>query len=147
MTIGKSAEIRRGKQVAILNFGTLLQAGMRATGQLDATVVDMRWVKPLDSSIVIEIATRHELLVTLEDNSIAGGAGSGVYELQASRNIQVGLLNLGIPDVLMEHGSQREQHSRAELDADNIYNAVTCRLRQQSKDLDREPNTTVSMNH
>ena len=78
LEIGRAVEVRRGERVAILCFGTLLQEAMAAAAELNATVVDMRWVKPLDEQMVLELAGDHQLLVTLEENAVAGGAGSAI---------------------------------------------------------------------
>jgi 1-deoxy-D-xylulose-5-phosphate synthase len=128
LEIGKAVEVRRGERVAILNFGTLLPSVMQAAKQLNATVVDMRWVKPLDETIVMAMAYSHELLVTVEENAISGGAGSEINELLAARGSANAILNLGLPDIFQEHGSQAEQRREAELDADSICAAVTARL-------------------
>ncbi|MEM1112072.1 MAG: 1-deoxy-D-xylulose-5-phosphate synthase [Pseudomonadota bacterium] len=129
MEIGRSVVKRRGYRVAILNFGTLLGAGLEAAEQLDATVVDMRWVKPLDENRVLELAGDHELLVTLEDNAIAGGAGSSVNELLSAHAVtRASAINLGISDCFVEHGSQQQQHSDMGLDSDGIVSAIQARL-------------------
>jgi 1-deoxy-D-xylulose-5-phosphate synthase len=85
-------------------------------------------VKPLDQSLVLALAGKHDLLVTVEDNAIAGGAGSGVHELLAARRVDTPCLHLGIPDAFVEHGSQAEQYAAAGLDAAGIVTAVGSRL-------------------
>ncbi|MFT4768055.1 MAG: 1-deoxy-D-xylulose-5-phosphate synthase [Glaciecola sp.] len=104
--IGKAVLVRAGKGVAILNFGALFSEAMKAGEELDATVVDMRWVKPLDEELILELASSHDLLITLEENAIAGGAGSAVSELLAHHGIQCPVKHIGIPDNFIEHGDQ-----------------------------------------
>jgi 1-deoxy-D-xylulose-5-phosphate synthase len=128
MEIGKAIEVRRGERVAILNFGTLLPTAMQVAEQLNATVIDMRWVKPFDETLVIELAQRFELLVTVEENVIGGGAGAGINELLAARGVLRATLNLGLPDIFQEHGSQTEQRQEAGLDAQSISAVITSRL-------------------
>ena len=126
--IGKAVEVRRGKEVAILNFGTLLPEAMVAAEQLNATVVDMRWVKPLDEEKVLELAAQHSLLVTLEENAVAGGAGAGVSELFSSAETDIPVLNLGIPDQFVEHGDHLAQLAAVGLDALGIQGRIVSRL-------------------
>jgi len=108
ISIGKAKVIREGKEVAILNFGTLLPQAIAAAEILDATVYDMRWVKPLDSKAITELATSHRLIVTLEENAIAGGAGGGVCEFIALHGINVSVLPLGLPDTFIDHGKREK---------------------------------------
>ena len=129
MQIGKSVEVRRGKQVAILNFGALLPQAMLAADQLDATVVDMRWVKPMDTEIIETFASQYDLLVTLEDNAISGGAGSGVNQCLAELHLLVGVLNLGLPDAFIEHGTPEEQREWIGLNGSGIESAIKAKLR------------------
>jgi 1-deoxy-D-xylulose-5-phosphate synthase len=126
--IGKSFEVRAGKRVAILNFGTLLPAAMEVAEEINATVVDMRWVKPLDEAKVKELAEQHELLVTLEENVIAGGAGAGVNEFLIANNLPSNLLNLGLFDAFIDHGTHEKQLSLEGLDASGIERAIRNRL-------------------
>jgi 1-deoxy-D-xylulose-5-phosphate synthase len=125
-----SSELRRtgSGRVAILAFGTLLGSALDVAQELDATVVNMRFVKPLDENIVLEMARRHDLLVTLEENSLAGGAGSAVHECLARRHLQVPLLQLGLPDRFIEHGTRDEALRDAGLDRDGICQAIAARL-------------------
>jgi 1-deoxy-D-xylulose-5-phosphate synthase len=132
--IGKAVEVRQGERVAILNFGALLPEAMLAADQLNATVVDMRWVKPMDTSALERLAGKHSLLVTVEDNTISGGAGSGVNEYLVGRNLTVGLLHLGIPDKFIEHGSPAEQHAWVGLDSVGIEHAINTKLVSISAD-------------
>ena len=128
MPIGKAREVRSGKQVAILNFGALLPHALLAANQLNATVVDMRWVKPMDTKIIETLAGEYDLLVTLEDNAISGGAGSGVNQCLVERHLLVGVLNLGIPDAFIEHGASEEQHAWIGLDGPGIERAIKAKL-------------------
>lgn len=122
--IGKAVQVRTGERVAILSFGTLLPAAMEAAIQLNATVVDMRWVKPIDETSVLALADRHQLLVTLEENAITGGAGAGVNEILAKEQRSNFALNLGLPNSFIEHGDHSQQLASVELDAQGITNAI-----------------------
>ena len=124
LELGKSKHIREGKKVAILNFGTLLPNALIAAEKLDATVIDMRFVKPLDVTRINEIANSHELLVTLEENAIQGGAGSAVAEVLNQHQHQVKLLQLGLPDFFIPQGSQAETLTDLKLDAAGIEQQI-----------------------
>lgn len=124
LEIGKAVPVRKGQRVAILNFGTLLPTAREVAERLDTTVVDMRWVKPLDEALILELAEQHELLVTLEENAIAGGAGSGVAEFLNAQQVPVRIMHFGLPDRFVEHGSQSEQHSWCGLDAATIGDKI-----------------------
>ena len=108
----------------------LLPAAVAAADKLDATVVDMRWVKPLDEARVLELAGSHALLVTVEDNAIAGGAGAGVSELLQREGLATPVLNLGLPDRFVDHGKREEQLAWVGLDADGVLAAIQKRLTQ-----------------
>ncbi len=131
LPIGEAIPRRLGSGVAILNFGVLLPQALEAAETLDATVYDMRWVKPLDEARILELATTHELLVTLEDNAIAGGVGSAVNELLIRENLPCRILNLGLPDKFVEHGKRELQMEWVGLDAEGICSAVRQRLEKQ----------------
>ncbi|MCK5718945.1 MAG: 1-deoxy-D-xylulose-5-phosphate synthase [Thiomargarita sp.] len=127
--IGKAQLCREGKKVAFLVFGTLLIFALSAAEKLDATVVNMRFVKPLDDKMVVKIAQNHDLLVTIEENVIMGGAGSAVNEcLHHHQIINTAVLNLGLPDQFIEHGDTATLLSRCGLDEAGIIRAVTMRL-------------------
>ncbi len=130
LTMGKGVLKRRGQGVAILNFGALLPRALKAADVLDATVADMRFVKPLDETLIDELAAGHELLVTLEENVVAGGAGAGVGEYLAARGTVIQLLHLGLPDRFLDHDSPGAQLARAGLDATGIEGAIRARLAQ-----------------
>ncbi len=130
LEIGKGVLSRRGRQVALLVFGVQLAEALQVAEGLDATVADMRFVKPLDEALVRELATSHELLVTLEENSVMGGAGSAVAEFLAEENLVCPLLHLGLPDRYIEHAKPGEMLAECGLDAAGIEVAVTRRLAQ-----------------
>ncbi|MBN6065932.1 1-deoxy-D-xylulose-5-phosphate synthase [Aggregatibacter actinomycetemcomitans] len=120
LELGKSKLIREGKKIAILNFGTLLPNALQVAEKLNATVIDMRFVKPLDTARINEIAKTHELIVTLEENAIQGGAGSAVAEVLNHQQHQVKLLQLGLPDFFIPQGTQSEMLAELKLDAAGI---------------------------
>nr|WP_172435806.1 1-deoxy-D-xylulose-5-phosphate synthase [Actinobacillus succinogenes] len=124
LTIGKSKLIRNGKKIAILNFGTLLSSAIKAAENLDATVVDMRFVKPIDEVRILEIAQTYELIVTLEENAIQGGAGSAVAEVLNSHQKTTALLQLGLPDFFIPQGSQQEILADLGLDEKGIEEKI-----------------------
>jgi 1-deoxy-D-xylulose-5-phosphate synthase len=128
LEIGKGVVILEGSRVALLNFGTLLPAARLAAEALGATLVDMRWVKPLDEELVLELAARHELLVTVEENAVAGGAGSAVAEYLSGRGRLIDLMHLGLPDDFVEHGAPDEQHAWVQLDSEGIVASIQARL-------------------
>ncbi|KJS06815.1 MAG: 1-deoxy-D-xylulose-5-phosphate synthase [Gammaproteobacteria bacterium BRH_c0] len=124
LPLGKGVIRRLGKGIAILNFGTLLPQALAAAERLNATVADMRFVKPLDTQLVNELASGHQLLVTIEDNAVMGGAGSAVSEhLAASASAQP-ILHLGLPDRFIDHASREAQLSAVGLDAEGITQAT-----------------------
>ena len=122
--IGKARSIRQGNKVAILSFGTLLENAKVAAEELNATVIDMRFIKPLDTDAISELLGSHDVIVTLEDNAIAGGAGSAVNEYLAAIKADVTTLNLGIPDEFIKHGTQDEMHAEMGLDANGILTSI-----------------------
>ncbi len=125
LPIGKGVVRREGEKVAILNFGTLLPEALAAAEKRNATVVDMRFVKPLDDALIQELAASHEVLVTLEENAIMGGAGSGVNELLMSKRILVPVLNIGLADSFVPQGTQDEIRHDVGLDAEGIDRQIT----------------------
>ncbi|MBG4597020.1 1-deoxy-D-xylulose-5-phosphate synthase [Pseudomonas aeruginosa] len=129
--IGKGVVRRRGGRVALLVFGVQLAEAMKVAESLDATVVDMRFVKPLDETLVRDLAGSHELLVTIEENAVMGGAGSAVGEFLASEGLEVPLLQLGLPDYYVEHAKPSEMLAECGLDAAGIEKAVRQRLDRQ----------------
>ena len=128
LPIGKGLITRQGSKVAILCFGTLHAQALKAADALDATVANMRFVKPLDSALIQQLADSHELLVTLEENAIMGGAGSAVNEWLLSQGKAVAILNLGLPDTYVEHAKPAEMLADCGLDAAGIEAAIRQRL-------------------
>jgi 1-deoxy-D-xylulose-5-phosphate synthase len=125
LPIGKAQLRREGKSgLAILVFGTLLAPAQAIAERLDATLVNMRFVKPLDEDLVVSLAARHRALVTIEENATQGGAGSAVGELLASEGVQLPLLQLGIPDRFIEHGSRDGCLAAAGLDATGLSASI-----------------------
>ena len=122
--LGKANTVRNGTKVAILSFGTLLPAAIEAGEAIDATVVNMRFVKPLDDELINKVAKSHDLIVTLEENVVAGGAGSGVNESLAKQQFAVPILNLGLPDSYVEHGAQSQLLAECGLDAKGIVASI-----------------------
>ncbi|MGL5287291.1 MAG: 1-deoxy-D-xylulose-5-phosphate synthase [Aeromonas sp.] len=124
LPIGKGRIVREGHQVAILVFGTLLAQARIAAEALDATLVDMRFVKPLDEALLRDLAARHPQLVTLEDNAVQGGAGSAVNEFLMRERLLRPVLNLGLPDRFIEQGTQEEIYAQLGLDGAGIQAAI-----------------------
>ncbi|MCB2386258.1 1-deoxy-D-xylulose-5-phosphate synthase [Thalassolituus alkanivorans] len=119
-----------GKRVAILAFGAPLREAQLVAATLDASVADMRFVKPLDTELVLQLAADHDLLVTLEENAVMGGAGSAVLEALAAANVQIPVLTLGIPDRYIEHASPAQQQRDIALDTDSLLSSIRSRLAQ-----------------
>ena len=124
LPIGKAEVRRNGARVALLAFGSLLGAALSAGETLNATVVNMRFVKPLDEALLIRLARSHELFVTIEENAVAGGAGSGVGELVGQLQLPVRVLNLGLPDSYIEHGSPAQMLADCGLDVSGIVRQI-----------------------
>ena len=125
---GKAEVRRRGTRVAILAFGTLLYAALAAAERLGATVVNMRFAKPLDESMVLEIAQSHEAIVTVEEGSTAGGAGSAVLEFLSAAGVSTPVLTLGLPDEFIEHGDHAKLLALRGLDAAGIEHSIVERF-------------------
>ncbi len=124
LPIGKAELRQRGGKLALLAFGAVLPAAQNIASELGLTCVNMRFVKPLDRALILELAKSHEGFVTIEDNVVMGGAGSGVAELLASENIALPMLHLGLPDAYQEHASREELLAEAGLDAAGIRAAI-----------------------
>jgi len=124
LPLGRGKIERRGKRIAFLSFGCLLKEAMAAGNHYDATVANMRFIKPLDETLLLELAANHDLLVTLEDNVVLGGAGSAVNESLAAHQILIPVLNLGLPDRFQDQGSREELLTDAGLDSGDIIAAV-----------------------
>ncbi|WP_413110848.1 1-deoxy-D-xylulose-5-phosphate synthase [Thaumasiovibrio sp. DFM-14] len=124
LTIGKGRIVRKGCKIAILNFGTLMPNALEAAEALNATVADMRFVKPLDETLINELASQHDVLVTLEENAINGGAGAGVIEYLMAHKQPKPVLTLGLPDRFIEQGTQQELHRMLALDGEGIERRI-----------------------
>jgi 1-deoxy-D-xylulose-5-phosphate synthase len=122
--IGKSRTLLKGSGVALLAFGSMVSTCREVAERLGATLIDMRFVKPLDRQAIIDAATGHELLVTVEENATAGGAGSGVNELLATEGITVPMLNIGLEDRYIQHGTRSECLHLAGLDAEGVLERI-----------------------
>ena len=121
--IGTANIVRQGVKVAILAFGTMLKSALEAGDTINATVVDMRFVKPLDEALLAELAKDHEQFISIEDNAIDGGAGSAIGEFLHKHNLPTSLTTLGLPDQFTEQGSQEELYKLYSLDAAGIIQA------------------------
>ena len=128
LPMGKGEIRRKGRQVAILAFGTMLAPALGAAEQLNATVANMRFIKPLDTALVTELAASHELIVTIEEGCIMGGAGSAVAEALAAAGIVKPLLQLGLPDKFIDHGDAQQLLAQCGLDADGIVSSIRQRI-------------------
>ncbi|PHR65752.1 1-deoxy-D-xylulose-5-phosphate synthase [Pseudidiomarina marina] len=128
LEIGKGRMVREGKKVAILNFGTLLSEVMSCAEGIDASVADMRFVKPLDTALIDALAADHDLLVSVEENVIAGGAGSAVSEYLAQHGKTAQMLHIGLPDEFIKHGSQEEIRAELMLDAAGLEAQIKQRM-------------------
>ncbi len=133
LPVGRGEIRRPGRDVAILAFGSMVIPAMEAAEALDATVANMRFVKPLDASLVGELAQNHHLLVTVEENAVAGGAGSSVLEALQQNGHRTPVLQLGLADRFLDHGSRDELLVRAGLDAAGILTAIRQRLADAEK--------------
>ncbi len=132
LPIGKADLRRRGHGLAILSFGAMLAPAAEIAAELKATLVNMRFVKPLDEAMILDLAKDHDAFVTIEDNAIAGGAGSGVAECLAAHGVTLPILHLGLPDKYLEHGTREEVLSEAGLDLPGIRKAIRARFPQLS---------------
>ncbi|VAW44110.1 1-deoxy-D-xylulose 5-phosphate synthase, partial [hydrothermal vent metagenome] len=124
------------KEVAILSFGALLGEAMEAAEQLDATLINMRFIKPIDRKMIEKMARTHEHIITIEDNVIQGGAGSHVNEVLHQLKLHTPVLNLGLPDIFQDHGSREELLSEAGLTAEMM-------LQKINQFIKKTPNTKV----
>ena len=132
LPVGKAEVRRRGRKIALLAFGPMLQPALQAADTLDATVVNMRYVKPLDETLVFSLCQEHTLLVTIEEGCVMGGAGSAVGEALARAGVSTPLLQLGLPDRYVEHGDPALLLKECGLDAAGIVQSVTDRLGQST---------------
>ena len=123
--MGKGSVVRTGKDISIFSFGNMLDIAIEASEKINATVVDMRFVKPLDEELIIKIANESKTLVSIEDNTLKGGAGSAINEVLQNNNIKTNLHILGVPDKVTEHGSQSELYEIYGLTSENIIRVST----------------------
>ncbi len=130
LVIGKGRLGREGRRVALIAFGSMVAPALQAAEQLDASVVNMRFIKPLDRPLLLDMARHHDLLVTIEENVVAGGAGSAVNECLLRCGMEIPLLNLGLPDRFVEHGGHGELLAQCGLDAHGIIESVRARLQE-----------------
>lgn len=122
--VGKAKVMRQGKRTAILAFGSPVHNALKAGEQLNTTVVNMRFVKPIDQALIIDVAKTHDFIITIEDNAVMGGAGSAVNEVLAVCKVPVCVKNLGLPDQYLDHATREEQLCDAGLDADSILESI-----------------------
>jgi len=130
---------RRSNRVAILAFGGVLHPALKAAEEIDATVADMRFVKPLDLALILRLAREHDALVTVEENVVAGGAGSGVAEALAAEGVVIPVLHLGLPDRFVDHGDPAQLLADCGLDARGIAAAILARFGQRRTDAMAKP--------
>jgi len=124
LPIGKGVVVREGKNIAILVFGSFVQLAMEVADELQCTVANMRFVKPLDVELVQQLAASHDVLVTLEENAIMGGAGSAVNECVLQHGLKNKVINLGLPDKFVEHGDPKECLALCGLDKAAVLNSI-----------------------
>src|SRR5579863_7681177 len=135
LPVGRAQIRREGRSgLAILAFGALVESARKIAERVDATLVNMRFIKPLDERLVMVLAARHRAIITIEENAVIGGAGSGVGELLAANGLQLPLLHLGIPDRFIEHGSRDTCLKAAGLDLDGLTASVENWWAQQNQD-------------
>jgi len=130
LPVGAGEVRREGRRIAILAFGSMVKPALEAGAELGATVANMRFVKPLDDALVLRLASTHELVVTVEENVLEGGAGSAVLESLAARGVEVPVLQLGLPDHFVDHGDPALLLADCGLDAAGIARAIRERLSQ-----------------
>jgi 1-deoxy-D-xylulose-5-phosphate synthase len=124
LPIGKSRKVRDGEHMAILAFGPTVHSAKTVAERLNATLIDMRFVKPIDEDAILAAAEQHQALVTIEENAVMGGAGSAVLECLAKHQLMRPVLNLGLPDRFVEHGDPGDLLSRLELDEEGLQRRI-----------------------
>ncbi|MBL4711132.1 MAG: 1-deoxy-D-xylulose-5-phosphate synthase [Gammaproteobacteria bacterium] len=130
LPFGQAVQKRQGKKVALLVFGSLLTTAMEVAEEIDASVYSMRFVKPLDTKTIQQAIAQHDLLVTIEDNAIAGGAGSSVSEHINAQHLNTNLLQIGFPDEFINHGQPDELHSDWALDKPGMLKTIRARIKE-----------------
>jgi 1-deoxy-D-xylulose-5-phosphate synthase len=138
--IGQAETVLKGGSVAILAFGSMVHSCIELAAKMDATLVNMRFIKPIDSKTIRQMSETHDLLVTVEENAVAGGAGSAVNETLASLGITIPILNIGIPDQFIEHGSREDCLTAAGLDPENVTKQIMQRLESLGLGSPNRPN-------
>jgi 1-deoxy-D-xylulose-5-phosphate synthase len=143
LPIGKGELRRQGQDIALLAFGSRVAAAEQVGERLGLTVANMRFIKPLDELLILQLADRHRLLVTIEENAIAGGAGSAVSELLAAHGVNVHCLHLGLPDSCQEQAEHGEQLAACGLDAAGIEASVRAEMADLGMEPERAPLSSV----
>ncbi|WP_088329964.1 1-deoxy-D-xylulose-5-phosphate synthase [Lacimicrobium sp. SS2-24] len=124
LPLGKGEVLRKGRSIAILNFGTLLPGALEAAEEIDATVADMKFVKPLDEALLNQLAEQHQVIVTIEDGAVMGGAGSAVSEYLHSQKLGCQMLKLGLPDQFIMQGTQQQMYAELKIDGPGILEQI-----------------------
>ena len=130
LPIGKGVVVKTGKKVAILAFGSMLAPALQASSLLGCSLANMRFIKPLDVELIAQLANTHDLIVTVEENALMGGAGAAVLEAMQARNISTSTLCLGLPDKFIEHGVHETMLAECGLDSVGITRAIQAKLKQ-----------------
>ena len=133
LPIGRAELRRQGQEIALLAFGSMVEPAVAVAEEFNATVVNMRFVKPLDTEMLDHISGTHQRLITLEENVVAGGAGEAVHEYLIEQNQNIPILHIGLPDRFIEHGSREEMLADAGLDVESIKNRIYCAINESSK--------------
>ena len=128
LPMGKGEILQRGKGIAILAFGSMVTPAMEAARHYGSTLANMRFIKPLDEALILELAKNHQAIVTVEENAVQGGVGGAIDELLAKHGVMIPTLNLGIPDQFIAHGSREECLAECGLDTSGIIQAVATNL-------------------
>ncbi|MCW9024492.1 MAG: 1-deoxy-D-xylulose-5-phosphate synthase [Gammaproteobacteria bacterium] len=144
LLLGKGKICRQGQKIALLVFGSPLTDALAAADSINATVANMRFIKPLDEALIMELAHSHDVLVTIEDNAIMGGAGSAVNEYLASQQVLIPVLNMGLPDIFMEQASREELLADASLSKDGIIRAIDNFVTNHTPDIRLDKHITVA---
>jgi len=124
LPIGKALLLREGKDIAILAFGSMVKISKPVASKLDATLFDMRFIKPLDSEILMQLPNKYKFIITIEENSLSGGAGSAINEFFNEHNMDVKILNIGLPDKFLAHGERNQLISECGLDSQGIIKKI-----------------------
>ena len=130
----------KGKKIAYLVFGTLMNTVLIVAEKNGASVIDMRFVKPIDENMIIDICRTHEYIFTVEDNAILGGAGSAVNEVIQKNNIEANITNLGVPDNIVPHGSQDEIFAELGLDVCGLQNQTNDHIKKMDNLINKQEN-------